>query len=275
MSGTWSNLASCELDPVSGLIVILSEQSTTGLWTYDPVARTAVRRLAVSNLPGYANNLIYFPPNDKFYFIDNGNSIYEVTLNRSNWAASTVTQMTGITGDVPSLPETGFAYDPANGVIGGGVVNGVFHTFNPLTKAWTAGAIQTSSATAVGSQQFHALDYDPVNNVYIFMANWHTWAYRYAGGASRVENKIRPLFSPNRFFASSNPFGSAVALSVQGGTRGMTLRIYDLKGNLAADLTQGIIRGVVTWKPACRPGVYVARLQFNNASQSLKLVFLK
>ena len=37
--------------------------------------------------------------------------------------------MGNIKGDIPKLPETGFAYDAVNRVIGGGIVDGVFHAY--------------------------------------------------------------------------------------------------------------------------------------------------
>ena len=136
--------------------------------------------------------------------------------------------------------------------------------------------MQASPSGTIGTQAFHAIDYDPVNNVFVFITEARrTWAYRYAGSASRVENKAQPLPSMNRLYASPNPFGSAVTLSVQGSAPDMTLKVYDLGGGLVADLTQGMIKGDVTWRPACRPGVYAARLVSGGTSASQKLVLLR
>ena len=177
-----------EYDPVSGVIVILYGSE---LWTYDPLAEVKTLRVPGSyNLSlaiGYDNNLLYFPPNDKFYLINRAapTQVFELTLNRSNWAASTLTEVTGMT-NVPNGfdgVDTGFAYDSRNHLLGGGVSGGVFHAYDPLTKIWTAKVMVTQPAgLTVGTVASHALDYDPVNNVFIFLDNrarGHTWAYRY------------------------------------------------------------------------------------------------
>ena len=41
---------------------------------------------------GYSNNLVYFPPNQKMYLMARGTptTVFEVTLDRSDWRASTV-----------------------------------------------------------------------------------------------------------------------------------------------------------------------------------------
>ena len=132
---------------------------------------------------GYANNLVYFPPNDKFYYFSRSTgSVWEVTLSRSaDKVVNASIQEVG-NGTGPKLPETGFAYDARNQVIGGGVYNNQFNVFNPITKTWTTTTIQVEGGGSVGTQAFHALDYDPVANVYIFISNaasgFRVWAYR-------------------------------------------------------------------------------------------------
>ena len=63
-----------------------------------------------------------------------------------------------------------------NRIIGGGIYKGKFYAFDPLTKRWTSQTIQGGSP---GSMVYHAIDYDPVDNVFIFISGRHTWAYRY------------------------------------------------------------------------------------------------
>ena len=184
----FDDLGSAEYDPPSGLIVFVSR---AGLWTYDPVGEVAAQRLVMpgtiaANL-GYDHNLIYFPPNQKHYLINRATptQVFEFTLNRNNWSASAVVEVTGMS-NVPNGFDgvaTGFAYDSVNRMIGGGVSSGVFYAYDPLTKVWTAKVMLTQPAgLTVGTVAFHALDYDPINNVFIFLGNQtdaHTWAYRY------------------------------------------------------------------------------------------------
>lgn len=177
----WS-YGAAELDPVSNKIVVVTD---SGLWTYDP--RTQERLRHLDSAPAgmnYAKNLVYFPPNDTFYYIANGNAVFAVKLDRSDFSRSTITQVSGITGDIPTLPETGFAYDTANQLIGGGVNNSRFYAYDPLAKLWISRDIQPDPPGAtIGQLAFHALAYSPVDNAYIFITDYnsglHTWAYRF------------------------------------------------------------------------------------------------
>jgi hypothetical protein len=95
--------------------------------------------------------------------------------------------VSGITGDIPKLAETGFAYDAVNQIIGGGVSQGVFYAYDPVRKTWASHVMKTLPAgERVGTVAFHAHAYDPVNNVFIFITDAEsgrrTWAYRYATG---------------------------------------------------------------------------------------------
>jgi hypothetical protein len=182
-TGGWMTYAAAEYDPPSGQVVILDYHS---LWTYDPIKQTAAQQQSSRREElGYGKNLVYFPPNQKMYYFVDGGDVFEVELNRKHFSWSKIGRVKGIKGNVPKLPETGFAYDSVNRIIGGGVVNGVFHAYDPTTQTWTARTIQTPGVERpVGSVAFHALDYDPVNNVFFFISDYEsgrrTWAYRYA-----------------------------------------------------------------------------------------------
>lgn len=52
----------------------------------------------------FGQNLVYFPPNQKMYYILNNGGVYEVTLNRSDFSKTTIVLMNGITGNPPSTP---------------------------------------------------------------------------------------------------------------------------------------------------------------------------
>jgi PKD repeat protein len=181
-------------DPVSGKIVILgsymlavydpaARAMTTALDFTDPAGLAHITREDGSRSPvnlGYNNNLVYFPTNQKMYYFERTTgAVYEVDLNRADLSASAITLLS-TTGTPPPNSEIGYGYDPVNQIIGGGPINGVFYAFDPATKTWTA---QTMQGGAPGSVAFHALNYDLVNKVFIFITDRasgrKTWAYRY------------------------------------------------------------------------------------------------
>jgi hypothetical protein len=181
----WDRYSASEVDPVSGKIIVLDYLH--GIWAYDPVAGTTPTKVLTlhNGEMGYANNLVYFPPNDKFYYFNSSaGRVWEVSLTRSADKVINASIQEVGNGGGPKLPETGFAYDARNQVIGGGVYNSQFNVFNPITKAWTTTTIQVEGGGSVGTQAFHALDYDPVANVYIFITDdasgSRVWAYRFS-----------------------------------------------------------------------------------------------
>jgi hypothetical protein len=102
--------------------------------------------------------------------------VWEVLLNRTDPTSSTVSQLPA-TGPAPSHDEPGYAYDPVHKIIGGAITNDMFYAFDPATNSWSARALGGNPGTAA----FHAVSYDPVDNVFLFVTEArHTWAYRYA-----------------------------------------------------------------------------------------------
>ncbi|PYV87771.1 MAG: hypothetical protein DMG05_16900 [Acidobacteria bacterium] len=200
-TGGWPNYASSEYDPLSGMVIVLDSDS---LWTYDPVSQVKTLRLTINQKDmGYANNLIYYPPNQKMYYIARGTPtrVWEVTLNRTSWASSSVKEVTGITGNIPSSQESSFAYDSVNQIIGGGIKNGVFYAYNPLNKTWASKVMQAQTSS-VGTLAFHALAYDPVDNIFLFITGqpstgWKTWAYRYAPAGETSTDSTAPTAPTN------------------------------------------------------------------------------
>jgi len=190
-TGDWSASA---YDPISGKIVIVGAKT---LSIYDPVART--RLVAVdfetvsgathildeqgnqlSNTLGYNTNLVYFPPDQMMYYFEAGSrTVWRVELNRADFSQSVIRRLT-TTGTPPATGETGYGYDSRNQIIGGAISNNTFYAFDPAAKSWTSKTIQGG---APGTVAFHALDYDTVNNVFIFVTDYasgrKTWAYRY------------------------------------------------------------------------------------------------
>ncbi len=180
-----ATIDAAEFDPVSGKIVIYGG---LGLGLYDPES------LSYTNVssglsdsqgndpnvpaPGYANHLTYFPPNDTFYLFVRSSpaTTFALKLNRATPKNSTLDRL-NTKGPAPMHGEPGYAYDSHNQVLGGAVDANVFYALDPVTGEWTASTIQGGTP---GRQAFHALNYDPVNNVFIFVTEArHTWAYRF------------------------------------------------------------------------------------------------
>ena len=188
-SPIWNAWPAAEYDPVSGKIVVISMY---GLYTYDPATKVAAKHLDYARGElSYNQNLVYYPPTDTMYYIVGTGAVFEVKLDRTDYSKSTIVPVAGVTGTFPTGAETGWAYDPVNKIIGGGISNGVFYAFDPAMKTWTSRTMQvTGTSTTVGSVAFHALDYDTVNNVFIFQGQvgsapptFTTWAYRLGGTA--------------------------------------------------------------------------------------------
>lgn len=202
VSKTWSftsingeqEWGTCAYDPVANKVMMLSNHY---LQVYDQVTKT---KAIVFDLSTYAgldhlvdesgnkvaneldinNNMVYFPPTDRFYYITRAGKVYEVRPNRLD-ITQTMIVLLATTGPLPPSSETGFAYDSHNNIIGGAVTNNVFYVFNPATKVWTSSVMLGG---APGSMAFHAIDYDPVNNAFIFLTDGtsgrRTCAYRWA-----------------------------------------------------------------------------------------------
>jgi hypothetical protein len=194
-NGAWSfstaepshTIAAAELDPMTGRIVVLGSD---GLKLYDPVSETYTSEVEalddaqggafdVSAL-GYANHLVYFPPNDTFYYFMRGQPVEVVALKLDRAAPEQSTlELLATAGPSSPHEEPGYDYDTVNAIIGGGVHDNHFYAFDPATASWTEHAIQ---AAAPGAMAFHALGYDPVSNAFVFRSDsstgQHTWAFR-------------------------------------------------------------------------------------------------
>jgi hypothetical protein len=179
-------------DPVSNKIVLLG---LAGLDIYDPVSKTKIRAIdlnsvyavkdeqgnATQSMLRYNNNLVYFPPNRKLYYFEAlSATVFELTLDRSDFRRSSIVRLNS-SGRPPPTSEVGYAYDSVNKVIVGGPVSNTFYAYDPSSKSWTTHVVKGGKP---GSIAFHAIDYDPVNNVFIFVTDnaggRRTWAYRHA-----------------------------------------------------------------------------------------------
>lgn len=177
----WYYAASAELDPISGMVVVIGSgrgASAGGMWIVDPASLEVVA-FAEIDYEGIEQSLVFFPPNGKMYqFVDG--SVWEVTLDREDWSRSTSTRLAA---SGPAGHQ--FAYDSRNAVILGPVIGDAIHVFDPATGAFTIHAMNVVSADGArpGNGVEHMLDYDPVDNVAIFLSggpfDLRTWAYRF------------------------------------------------------------------------------------------------
>lgn len=176
-----------EPDPVSGKIVLLSR---SGLSLYDPATRSYTHVSDTLGTPTgpeadlskllYANELVYFPPDDTFYLFVRTTpvTVYSLKLDRNDPTQSTI-DFVATTGPTSTHQEPGYAYDETNHVIGGAVQDSAFFVFDPAKKTWTS---HTMNGGQPGTEAFHSIAYDPVDNVFVFVTDYgsgrHTWAYR-------------------------------------------------------------------------------------------------
>jgi len=296
-SGTWSfsatapggelpaggaSYASMEFDPVSGKIIILGR---FGISTYDPATKVKVRyvrgdwgeladsagnKLADGALNGWCN-LVYYPPTQRFYYMDRGYTplkVWELQLNRADLTKSTVTNIV-TTGTTPPSNEAGYDYDSKNQIIGGGVAGNTFYAFDPRTKVWTARTIQGG---APGTMSFHAMGYDPVNNVFIFITQAkHTWAYRYGNGTGIERCGLRSIQAP-AFSVSPNPFSRGTTIQVAG--QAAVIELFSVGG---ARLTRWEAKAgeSIRWNAGTLPaGLYFVKAVSGNR-ETIKPVLLQ
>jgi hypothetical protein len=269
-----------EYDPVSGRIISAGRQ---GLRSYDPVNDVKTAHQSSSVISGYANNMVYFPPNDKFYYFGRGTptAVWEITPNRSNWNASTVVPVTGMSGS-PGSQETGWAYDTVNHIIGGAIRDGKFYAYNPLTKAWTAMTMQGDAVSSTTCYS-HCIDYDPVDNVFIFYArDYHTYAYKYKNGNSQVDKGGGAVLGDDVLSVSPNPFNSNVKIMIRRYAYGVwrvSSQIYNISGKLVKDFTpyaSRITPYAFTWNASQHPcGIYIASLKIGNKTYQKPLYLIK
>ncbi|OGF50583.1 MAG: hypothetical protein A2044_02940 [Candidatus Firestonebacteria bacterium GWA2_43_8] len=190
-------VGAAEYDPVSKKVIGTLQQT---ICTYDPVSGTSAiimngiqTKYGVSN---YANSMVYFPPDKKMYVFSTspkyeGNiNVWSLELNRTDFPLSKVSVLTPKISGECLQRNCGFVYDSANKVIGGGVKDNKFYVFDPAALTWTAHTVQGGTP---GTMTFYNIIYDPVNNVYIFIAGGRTWAYRLkkgtGSGASSTDNE--------------------------------------------------------------------------------------
>jgi hypothetical protein len=180
-ANTWQADAAAEYDPESGLVLVLGTQD---LWTYDPAAELAEHRLhfELGERFGYGAELVYFPPTRSFYYFTRSGLVFEVVAERADWTATSISELTDLTGALPAAEAKGWAYDSVRQTIGGGVRDSVFYELNPKARSWGATRIANDAGEGPGNLAFFTLDYAEQAGVFLFFTDydsgWATWAYR-------------------------------------------------------------------------------------------------
>lgn len=182
-----------EFDPISKKVIIIGTDPQmsgwTAIYTYDPSTKKIQKAKDLGVVLGIDNNMVYYPPNDRFYLIrrgGEGNRVYEVALDRTDLSLTTVTEvsMSGAPyGEGPGAVTSGWAYDPDQKVIAGGIRDNRFYFFDPLAKAWGSIPISIQAATsAINHVAFHVLAYDSINKIYVFVDGQTkmTWALKFS-----------------------------------------------------------------------------------------------
>jgi len=177
-----------EYDPVSKRIIALGR---AGFYAYDPATGKAEKIPLRGVSLGYANHMTFYPPNGKLYYIMRKGPVIEVTLDRKEFKKSSYRKL-ATTGEAPGHGEPGYDYDAGNRVIGGGVTDSTFYAFDPRTNHWAA---QKMLGGKPGNMAFHAIAYDPVDKVFIFIARRRTWAFKYRPPAGEA-TPDRPAKAP-------------------------------------------------------------------------------
>jgi hypothetical protein len=186
----WLVANAAEFDPSSGTIVIAGTGAPSGgLWVYDLQLEKVRAHIPSRDLEEIHSNLILDPVTGIMYFIrwakpGKTTSVWKIELDRSDWKKTKITPVPPA-GNLPPRGLKGFAYDSAHRVIGGAVTAGKFYVFDPITDTWSAEQmnVRSKDGATPGSMTALMLDYDPVNNVFLFIADGpkgrRTWAYRY------------------------------------------------------------------------------------------------
>ena len=193
----WSDYAAAEYDPVSRRILIIGQNKHAGkggMWVYNPNT-DEVETFVRVDYEFYDHNLVYYPPTQTLYLFERTKEasqpsmVRKLILDRKHWQKSK-TILLKTKGPAPvGGRAVGYAYDPQHRIIGGAVQNGYFHSFDPRNNTWTREKMKVASEEKdiqIGTGEFHTLDYDPINQVFIFIAldpsknprQKRTWAYK-------------------------------------------------------------------------------------------------
>lgn len=170
----WPTVACCE-DPVAGLILAVQND----LWAaYDPSAK-AFRALDSANTRqhiGYDDCLMYYPPNDRFYFVTRKNwttgggppQVVELLYDRNAPQQAYCSEplpltRPGGTGDL-IVGTAQYAYDPDSQMIVGGLEKDRVWAVQPVDGVQRKAGWYYQDVPGAGTMNFHHWAFDSRNN---------------------------------------------------------------------------------------------------------------
>jgi hypothetical protein len=213
VAGCSAAQAYCE-DPISGHIIA---HSAGTFRIYDARRRQWAANLRLNGIPhfGIAANLVYYPPNDRFYYFGREVDptvrtarVWEYEFDRTNLVPIYRVPKGSYRGEPmetnwrPSPKggaETAFAYDVKNRLIVGGLVDGTMLAFQPNSDG--TGTWLQQPAPGATQQTFHCMDYVPRVNAHFLICEVRgkgktTFAFRWDPSQARAT--VDPLGSTPR-----------------------------------------------------------------------------
>jgi hypothetical protein len=180
----WAAYGATSFDPPSGLVLSLGIE---GLWSWDPAAHVAAKVLSLSGQKlSYGQNMVYVPSIDAHLYLRADGIVFRAAFNRNAPAESSLTLLATKgsappatkVDEAPDPTETGWALDAKRNRVCGGLISGTFYCLDVATLSWSAHPLP--GATPPQRFAFHTIQYDPINDVYIFisLAERHTYAWR-------------------------------------------------------------------------------------------------
>ncbi|MGH8801879.1 MAG: hypothetical protein ACREX6_06255, partial [Casimicrobiaceae bacterium] len=169
----WYYASGVALDPISANVVVYGTDPSASnflhLWLYNPRTDTISAAVdAPRMLTGYLFDLHYIPQLDRFVAFESTGRITEIALDRAHPHASRIAHV-ATTGSEP--PRSNAAELAWNGhVLGGNIVNGVFHAYDPVKRTWSQYQVKTEDGgNATMTQVFYTIAYDSDSGCFIFI----------------------------------------------------------------------------------------------------------
>ena len=175
-----------EYDPISKKII--GFRGWYSVHAFDPVTRKSEKiHDKTSGASGYEGSLVYCPLDTKMYLFNSRNSkVWSLTLNRDDLKKSTFQDLGDewVDDNIKKDITPSFIYDAKRKVFAGGIRNGIFYTFSPVTKKWNGIKMNGVKGKFPLSMGTNIFIYDPIDDVYIFIGRdinrkWHHRIYAY------------------------------------------------------------------------------------------------
>jgi hypothetical protein len=221
------------------------------------------------------------PAARKLVAVGGGEVWYWDITNPPAGVSQTLTTTTGATSLVGAT-DPGLAYDPVTGKILGWNGGQTVYSLDVPSKTWTSvSAAGANPGSPNGRGTYGRFRYSPAHNVFVVVntTGSDVFVYKHTPGASEVE--ARAIHADGALLqVLPNPFASSAQLRFKiDGTQRVTLRIYDIRGQMVSELLNNrIVRNgfEIGWSPDSRAcGTFVARLNAGNKTLTRKLFYIR